>query len=71
MVSSYIPPNERLTTAEAAKELGIKPNTLEKWRCTKSVEVPYYRIGGRIFYAKPDIRKIVAAGRCDHNGKAA
>lgn len=36
-----------VTTDEAARILDLKPSTLTNWRCTKRVNIPYVKIGGR------------------------
>jgi hypothetical protein len=48
--------NEKYASADAALYIGIKPGTLNVWRCTKHVpQPPYVRIGNRIFYLKKDL----------------
>lgn len=42
----------KLTTAEAAEFLGVKPSTLEVWRTTKRYPLPYIKIGARVFYRR-------------------
>ena len=46
---------DRINTDEAAAMIGVKPATLINWRCTKKQTVPYYKMGGRVFYKKTDI----------------
>lgn len=46
---------DRLTTNEAAEMIGVKPQTLVSWRCTRREEIPYYKIGRMVFYKKTDI----------------
>lgn len=46
---------ERLTTEEAAKYIGIAPGTLEVWRSTGRHEVPYRKVGHRVWYFKSDL----------------
>ena len=48
-----------LTTPQAAHILGIKPNTLENWRCTKRVLVPYVKVGRWIRYRQADLQKFI------------
>ena len=40
--------DELLSTEQMAKLIGVAPNTLEVWRCTKRVNLPYIKIGPRI-----------------------
>ena len=41
-----------LDTAAAARYLGIKPTTLETWRSTRKVEIPYEKIGRAVRYRR-------------------
>lgn len=48
--------NEKYASADAALYLGLKPGTLEVWRCTKHNPQPaYYRVGNRIWYLKKEL----------------
>jgi excisionase family DNA binding protein len=53
----------RLTTFEAAEIIGVKPQTLISWRCTKKESIPYYKIGRKVFYKKQDILEWVEQKR--------
>ena len=53
-----------LSTEQAAKLLGIKPTTLENWRCTNRVPIPYIRIGRTVRYQLSDIESLIAKGVC-------
>jgi excisionase family DNA binding protein len=53
-----------LTTEQAAEILGIKPTTLENWRCTKRVSIPYIRIGRTVRYRLIDIETLILASAC-------
>ena len=44
----------KLNTQEAAAYLGIRPNTLEVWRC-KHRGPKYSKIGSRVLYALEDL----------------
>lgn len=51
-----------LSTKQAAAFLGVKPNTLQKWRGKKNKncpKIPFYPIGGRIFYNSDDLKEFV------------
>ena len=51
---------ELLDTTQAAEFLGgISPVTLNTWRCTKRYDLPYVKIGGRVFYRVDDLRAFV------------
>lgn len=42
----------KLDTREAAAFLGVKPATLEIWRSAKRYNLPYIKIGSRVFYRR-------------------
>lgn len=46
--------NRKLNTEEAATFLGVKPNTLEVWRCQKRGP-KYSKIGRRVLYDLADL----------------
>ena len=61
-----VEPSPRVDTVEAAAILGVKPQTLETWRCTRRYpDLPYYRIGRRIQYARADLERWIEKQRVD------
>jgi predicted site-specific integrase-resolvase len=50
-----------LDQTEAAKSLGISPKTLQKWRSTGQVSIPFVRIGKCVRYNPADIENFKAA----------
>lgn len=50
-----------LTTEQAAALLGVAPNTLEIWRCTKRYPLPYAKIGRAVRYRKSGILGFIAS----------
>jgi excisionase family DNA binding protein len=62
-IGEIINSSDRMTTFEAAKIIGVKPQTLISWRCTKKESVPYYKIGRKVFYKKQDILEWVEQRR--------
>lgn len=40
---------------EAARILGIQPDTLNVWRATKRYNIPYVKVGSRVFYRQEDL----------------
>ena len=44
-----------LDSTEAAEYLGLRPATLDVWRCTGRYELPFVRVGRRIRYKKSDL----------------
>jgi excisionase family DNA binding protein len=53
----------RLSRAEAAKYLGLSPNTLARWAVDGTHRLPYYRIGNRTMYDTPDLDALLARSR--------
>lgn len=46
---------DRLTTKQAAEYLGFAESTLENWRNTGTVSVPYLKVSNRVWYRKADL----------------
>lgn len=46
---------QRLNTAEAADYIGVVPGTLEVWRCSRRYDLPYIKVGRRVFYLRADL----------------
>ncbi len=46
--------NKKLNTIEAAEFLGVKPNTLEVWRCQKKGP-KYSKLGSRVMYDQQEL----------------
>ena len=55
---------QKLNTDEAAAYLGIRPNTLEVWRC-KHKGPRYAKIGSRVLYDIDDLEGFFAARAVD------
>jgi len=52
-----------LNRNEAASILGIKPQTLSKWSCSKLVALPYVKVGRRAMYSMVDIENFIERNR--------
>ena len=63
-------PRRFMLREEAAAYLCLSPKTLAKWACTKEVELPYFKIGGRVLYDIDDLNVWVEARRAA-NGRVA
>ena len=50
-----------METEEAAAVLGVSPKTLEKDRSTRSLGVPFVKIGRSVGYRRSDLRAFIAA----------
>lgn len=55
---------QKLNTEEAAAYLGIRPNTLEVWRC-KHKGPRYSKIGTRVLYDVDDLESFFTARAVD------
>ena len=58
----------RMTTAEVADLLGVKPRTIISWRRTNDngepiVPLPWYKIGRKVFYLKSDVIAFLKASK--------
>ena len=52
--------NDRLLTpVETAELLGLKPSTLAVWRCNKSENLLYIKIGNAVRYKRSDVEKFI------------
>jgi len=54
-----------LDTDAAAARLGIKATTLNTWRSTRKVLIPFIKIGSRVLYDVGDLDQFVAENRRD------
>lgn len=50
MTTKHEPSQQLLTTEQAAQFLNVSPATLETWRSTGAVAVPFCRIGKAVRY---------------------
>jgi excisionase family DNA binding protein len=46
---------EMLTTQQAADYLGVKGSTLTVWRCRRTYEIPFVKVGSKVRYRKGDL----------------
>jgi len=56
-------PEEKLTPKEAADFLGVTTETLSVWRCDKRYDLPYIKIGSKVFYLKSDVENFIKSRR--------
>ena len=56
-------PKQTLSNKEAAEILGCTPKTLEVWRCTGRVKVPFCKVGRRVVYRRADLEAFLAEHR--------
>jgi hypothetical protein len=57
------PIGQLLTRSAAAAHLGVQPQTLAVWACTKRYPLPYVKIGRRVMYRLTDLEAFVMANR--------
>lgn len=50
---------ELVDRVDAAKILGIKPETLSGWVCRGKTDLPYIKIGGRVRYKISDLKDFI------------
>ena len=48
-------------TKQAAEYLNIPWKSLTTWRCTKRVNMPYFKLGGHVRYKKADLDAFIVA----------
>lgn len=48
---------------KAAVMLGVKAQTLAAWACTKRVNLPFVKIGGRVMYRLRDLIDFIERNR--------
>jgi len=48
-----------LDTKSAADVLHVKPETLTVWRCTKRYDLPFVKIGRKVFYDRRDLEAFI------------
>ena len=46
---------ELLDNAPAAEYVGVKPHTLEIWRCTGRYKIPFVKVGRLVKYRRADL----------------
>jgi excisionase family DNA binding protein len=67
------PASEMITSREAAAYLGVTPQTLDVWRCTRRYAIPFVKVGRKVCYRKADLdeflhRRTENRGRSDESG---
>ncbi len=58
----------RVDTESAAEVLGLEPSTLTTWRCTKRYDLPYYKIGSKVYYDLADLEAFVESRKVGGSG---
>jgi hypothetical protein len=55
--------------ASAAAYLGLKPTTLQDWRTRGTVQLPYVKMGSRVFYRQADLDLFLESRIYTHTGE--
>jgi excisionase family DNA binding protein len=60
--------HELLRTGAAAQRLGVSETTLTTWRCNKRYDLPYVKVGSKVYYRRADLdrwleSRVVGGGR--------
>ena len=53
-------PTPLLTAEQAAEFLGTTANTLGVWRCKRTVNIPYIKVGKSVRYRLSDLERYLA-----------
>lgn len=48
-----------LTPEQTAANLGVSEKTLNVWRCTGRVNLPYVKVGARVRYRRADVEAFI------------
>ncbi len=55
-----------MTPEQAAKFLGVKKSSLAADRCRRSWDIPYFKLGSAVKYARRDLENYLQKCRVDH-----
>ncbi|NLX98604.1 MAG: helix-turn-helix domain-containing protein [Rhodopirellula sp.] len=50
-----------LTPRQAADHLGVSPETLAVWRCTRRYAIPFVKVGSKVRYRRDDLEKFLSS----------
>ena len=62
-------PEDRLPRTEAAAYIGVVPGTLEVWASTGRYDLPFIKIGRRVFYRRSDLDAFIERRTVMSSGK--
>lgn len=54
------PQSDLLTRVQAAQYLGVTPQTLAIWACTRRYNLPFVKVGRLVKYRKADLEAFLA-----------
>lgn len=59
MQAATNPPESLLDSEQAAAILNVSAKTLNVWRCTGRVALPYVKVGSRVRYRRTDLENFI------------
>lgn len=65
------PDDTSITTRQAHLMTGVAESTLEQWRSTRRIEIPFYKFGRSVRYKLGDVRRFMRDSRIQPEGFAA
>jgi excisionase family DNA binding protein len=63
MATTTIERSKLLTPVEAGEILGVRPDTLTVWRCRRSPDIPFHKIGSLVRYDRADLEHWIESRR--------
>ena len=60
--------SEMLTEGQTAAILGLHPQTLAVWRCTKRYALPYVKVGHLVRYLREDLESWLRSRKVEPGG---
>lgn len=58
---------DRMTRQEAAEYLGKKKSTLDNWASTGYGDLPFYKLGGTVYYRRSDLDRWLEGQKRTHS----
>jgi hypothetical protein len=57
--ADFVATDDLLNTRQAAKFLGLRPQTLSVWRCHARYGLRFFRLGGSVRYRRSDLQQFL------------
>ena len=64
-----ISPDRLLNPQQAAHILRVEPSTLSVWRCTGRYQLPFVKMGRKVFYRFGDLQAFIASRTFENTGE--
>jgi excisionase family DNA binding protein len=68
--SRPIETDRKFTNDEAAEYLGVQSQTLSVWRCTGRYDIPYLKVGRKIYYRQSVLDAWLESRTVSHTGQS-